>query len=598
MEPYPKSNCLNKEELRVAITNAMGDIKSFLEMHCGVNATYACRILEKGLRNLNPVVFSADGIESLNSVTYTDPIANYMKNMIGYAGTRVNTVAYDGTTSTMLILTMAILKCLESDVIKSSDIKEACTTMLEDIEKYRITCKDLVEDGLEPSEAYGKIAYHQTMVTAKQDKLLANCMKEIFEITPKELFPFFTHRTSDVETEERFSVHYSKTDAYLNISVHSNINFNTAMGTQYLEKDSDLIILEADVAAGVHSYDLLFNHLKETQRPTVVLYDMISADIIKGVHDLNTIDRPITLFKYHSGFDHVTQIPIMLKCLNAISGVKPIHMCSEEDVDAFVIKGVRVFANGSILRLDNLFPTMDDTTYVHPWYNVNPDEAPEDIKDAVMRYHYLLAEIMIHTERLKKAHTEGDDDQYELFVSAAKALIGPRLPVIQIGGMTMDVYAAKSVLNDVQGAISATLDDGFVIDGNLKAIHALKVRASKSDNPAYKVLYEVFEELMCIIHDIGGDELHTRIKSVIPNTYKYDKTNLLTPNGVKFAYLNTVSTEVKFWAPKESDDQNPIIQPIPIYHEIFKRLLEILPKITNCSHLIVPIEKLIGYKEM
>jgi hypothetical protein len=89
------------------------------------------------------------------------------------------------------------------------------------------------------------------------------------------------------------------------------------------------------------------------------------------------------------------------------------------------------------------------------------------------------------------------------------------------------------------------------------------------------------EDLFKIIHNISTIELD----SILDETYFGKGVGIECRKG---SYVNTSDgTKVQQWG-KSEDNDHVVIQPIKLYKELIKRLIELIPKFMITSRIIIP----------
>jgi len=562
------TNTVSGKQMNDIIVHTCDNIIDVLSSHCGLYAKHAMLIIDQGMDSFNPSIFTKDGIDILNAIEYISPIQNYIKSIVGYVGTRVDSVAHDGTTTSMLLTAMLIRNIYANPIKSPDEFVIEMNSLLEYLEECKYTVESASEVlGLSKQKTVGQIAYIQTLITSKNDKLLADCMRTIFEATPDELFTYFSYRREPMETADTYGVYYPEEDAWLDIVVSSNLRYNHALGTEYLQEDMDLIVVEEPLITGYTEVDRLIKYLSTTTRPTLVVYHTIEQDVTKKLFDCNPDNQPILAMFGKSQYG--ARAPIELKVLNAVAGVMPLHEAIEDD--DFVIKNVQCHIDRGSLRISNLYKCNEHG--VHEWYNDEPlDEqytGPDGIY--VTRYNRLISEVRDLIHRLENKHNADVRKELLMYTESLRTMIGGRLPILKLGGQTLDIRANESVVQDALGAITSSLTDGFVVDGNLKVLF----------KATDKSIYSEMEDLFKIIHNISTRELD----GILDETYFGKGIDIECRKG---SYVNTSDgTKVQQWGTAEDND-HVVIQPIKLYKELIKRLIELIPKFMITSRIIIP----------
>jgi len=152
------TNTVSGKQMSDIIVHTCDNIIEVLSSHCGLYAKHAMLIIDQGMDSFNPSIFTKDGIDILNAIEYISPIQNYIKSIVGYVGTRVDSVAHDGTTTSM-ILTAMLIRNIYANPIKSPD---EFVTEMNSLLEYLEECKYTVESasevlGLSKQKTVGQI---------------------------------------------------------------------------------------------------------------------------------------------------------------------------------------------------------------------------------------------------------------------------------------------------------------------------------------------------------------------------------------------------------------------------------------------------------
>ncbi|CAK9254148.1 unnamed protein product [Sphagnum jensenii] len=242
-ESLSVTNTLHHKSLSSLIRTTFDHIYAILSDHCGPESGTAMIIQNNEVRNLiDPqyAIFTRDGIKIVQSIDFKSPIQRELKTLVAYIGTRVDSLSHDGTTTSMMFFLQLVSNCiglLEEDKTRSvKDFETALVAALKDLarmfDSQVIRIRDLEETfSLTQQEAIRYIAYHQAMMSSRQDRELATAIVDVVETLPKEFYSHYSISQSAVETENRFTVIHDDFDLMLPV-VHNLDDMNHAMGTR------------------------------------------------------------------------------------------------------------------------------------------------------------------------------------------------------------------------------------------------------------------------------------------------------------------------------------------------------------------------------
>jgi len=556
------NNVVSGDQMRDIVIHTCDDIINKLSPHCGPTATNAMVIHDSGMESFNMSVFTKDGIDILDNIQYISPIQSYIKNMLGYIGTRVDSVANDGTTTTIL-LTALILRNITTRIRDSYDgydnnsllseskcIDDELKRLINVFERIKLTPKDIDHIFGVDSRA-GTIAYNQSMSTSKGNEELSSCMKEIYSDLPEELFSHFLYQKCSIENDEEFTIHKDDANMWLNVIPSSQIKYNHALNTEYKTDDCDVIVLQEALLDGHAEVKRLLNHLDNTDKTTVIIYNEMSGSLIQAINTGHKDDVDVVLLKY-ARRDYELN-PINLAVINGMAGVTPLNK-AKDNID-FVIHNAGCHFDRGMLKLTNLCETTDSG--LHAWYGCDPD-TPEK-----KTYLDLIESINTHIDRLQNKHNSDVRNELANYREALRYLVGSGLPILKLGGKTMDITANVSVVNDVSGAVISSLTKGFVVDGNLQ-LYMNSIDTIK----------DAVTELLSITHNRTYDHMKRFLQHEMERFCDTDSILFFNYGHKVSAYHHT--------------DQLPVMQPVTLYIELFKRLREFIPKFVATDKIIIP----------
>lgn len=569
------ANYIASDDLYQVIKVTLTNILDILKSHCGYYSTNALIVVEQGLGSDNANVFTKDGISILDNIEFVSPIQTYIKELITYIGRRVDSAAHDGTTTSMMIASLLVLKYLqdiEKETFSQIELREYVKAIEKDIDKLlafieldKATLEELVKDGYDETEARSKIAYSQAMLSSKGDVALADSMREIFANTPKELYSEFTYRRDGVESDVPYRVEYPESDFEVEVWTTSNKHFNHAMGTELLLEGASLIVADSGLVPGYSEVEELLEYIDNTpkDKDLVILYSEISSDIIRKLDKYPNV----YLFAYRDRLKNHTYPELKAIAACAYSQTIADSMKSRGNIQKAIIDTTKIHFKLNTLYLSGLYEIKEDDI-VHPLYKQIKDvDILVDVDEQQTEYYMKLIDgLKSLISKLKNSHSIDVQSQLVEYIRIYKSMISSRLPTLVVSGKTMDNHANNTVVEDVLGAITSSLEDGFCIDGNFTLLRGAKL--SKTSNH----MVDATKELLSIIHQLD--------KSDIDDIF--EKLSNFTRRG----YFDSINRDTKDIT--EYELGSGVVQPYVLYKELLIRLKEVLPKLLLTTNVIVP----------
>jgi CYTH domain-containing protein len=556
------TNYVSGENLRDIFLVTLNEIIDVLSEHCGPSSTDALVVVEQGLGHDNANVFTKDGIHILNNVEFVSPIQTYIKELITYIGTRVDSMAHDGTTSSMLLASHLLKYALTQKNKRKEDkslselgkeLKSKFDTILCMFNKYKVNISDICTfcTDLEENELRAIVAYMQSMVSSKKDIELSKCMYEIFKHTPKELYSLFTYKRDPVETDQAYRVEYPKHHFEIEAFLGVNKPLNSALGTEY-KNVTDLIVADNHLAIGYAETDMLLDYLKsreDSEDDLVILASSASPDIITAINKC----PGVYMFLYNDRLKNHTYPELRVLAASA----DRYTTTTSFQVGDWIIPNVLVHFKGNKLYLTIAIidSFIDQETKVHEFHYTDKNslytETCHDLEELIDKSQ--------HSHHLRV-------NELEEYIRIYKNMLNPIVPSLVVSGKTMDNHSNNTVVEDTLGAITSTLEHGFVIDGNAK----LAMIAKQID---YPILQKSIASLLDIIY---GDENDVDLQ--FPNLHEDIEISKYQYYDMELDKIRNIDFLNRFG----------IIQPYKLYNELFSRIVEVLPKILNTSKVIVP----------
>ena len=563
------TNVVTLDEVQDRITGALDRCANILTDHCGPQSGYAM-LVDNGssATSFKPNVFTRDGIRILTSTEFVSPLERYIKDLLTYIGTRVDSSAKDGTTTSMLF-TAIFLKRLLQDKQKLTDnglsffqistaIDSIFNELLTEIDKYTCTIeklsgKNVSLDDLDPEELQklaGKVAFMQAISSSGGNLELAYHMQTIFERSPRISWEFISSHTSAKENGKPISVEIDPYDTHIRCASATEGILNRALGTEYMEEDVRVLVCIEAMANNGINYDRLMSYLKDypADKPLCIMAKQFSSSIISEINAINTNPEygrkaPISTWLYAPEKSVASQAwPWELLTLAAIAGAEPFDFGPKlapisDELNTF--SAPKLHWHDGYLDFYDIVKT-DGKSCLHPFYS-HPETATPFYRD-------VLEQVVNQLDMYKNGHLT-DGLTQGLFVEILNKLACIHRPTLRLGGPAHEQIANKDVIQDVQGATMSALNHGFLTNGPV----ALYVAAD--------TLYRrLGDELNSYTEDPNADVTASAIcstKHIIAENFResigkvcftlnpdicgsVDETNAINPNNVREYYCDII----------------------------------------------------------
>ena len=552
------TNVVRLRDVNSIITNTLNVCKDRLFAHCGPYSRYA--MLLNGFtagENFEPSLFTRDGIRILSAIEFVSPLERYIQELLTYVGGRVDNYAKDGTTTSMLI-TADFISALRNDYIYSSTMSPLA--VISEINKVTDTLKnDIV-----------KYCWNVDRVVSNGNLQLAECVREIFACSPKIAWDFIGYQNNPKESEVPYSVFKPEYDIKFKASLataSSNI-FNKGLGTEY-EYDDVRCIIDIDGLV-----PMAFNTMQMMQyvndypvdKPLMIVSPSIDPTIVREIDELNHKRViPIALWQYMSDMRiRNNGLDFELQVTNAICGCTPYKFRDDmsakmSDEYTFVAKRVHFF--GGYIHIYDTAPESENSC-LHPYY--------EDRTKATKYYNEIRDEIEKYLD-LFDNNARSEIQMRNYLIETLNRLACSRRPMLYVGGTVHDQVANADVVQDVLGAVMASLKHGFYINGVWSFVDDLQ--SAKNDTLVGKALHRA---AMCVwdhLYKPCEDHYYTLDVGSYKNILAESKSN------IEF-FIKDPDEHAKY-------NNYPILHPIGIYTELLKRLNELAIKFTLSDEIIV-----------
>ena len=619
---FNTTNIVQMSEQLAPIDEVLDACMEVCKQHSGPTSGYAMLVnnFSAGTK-FEPNFFTRDGIRILENVEFMSPLQRYIKDMLTYVGSRVDSAAKDGTTTSMWF-TAAFLKHLlhNQEFLKNCQsvsmyqlntvIADACERIIKIYDDQACKYSDFVAgEATDHNEqvAAGKVALMQALSSSGGDMELAYAMRDIFEASPKVTWDFITSYRSKRENGEPYKVEVDPFEARIRCLMTGDGTMNEALGTEYKEKDVKVLVFAAFIDDTAIKTDAIADWLarQPADQPISVIATGMGGRFTNAVAKINKQRQvPIYTWEYApeqrlGGKDWVWELQV----LTAIAGKMPYSdYAGFDDVsDAHVFTAKSLHWHDTYLDIDGIVPGGEEVTNgVHPFF-AHPELATP-------YYSELLKAVTTQLEDYKLGHFP-DGKTYNAFVQILNSLASYRRPTLRLGGPAHVQIANGDVVQDVQGATMSSLNNGFTVKGTLAWSHAFataeaeiaKLQQAETDKDSLKfTLLDIERNIasgmkaaISTINDfLYTGKAYSKYTEAHEENNKLAYINLLDPDRCHTVgeFLATLPETVKhenLVNTMEFGSKYPVAQPVTIFHEVLRRIQELIIKFTRTDQIVV-----------
>jgi chaperonin GroEL (HSP60 family) len=472
-----RTNIVPDEEREGLMVDTAVQILELLQDHCGPYARFA--MISDNARPDLPPKFTTDGINIVRSIQYHNPMQRIIRDELAYLGSKIESVAGDGTTTSMIIAAKLYLllnkpeKLVELGIAQPSKAKRneniqsytEFTAMYKDLlvqikeglDKCTHTYKDL--HAVSEKEAIRTVARWQAMTSSHGDEELSDEIADVFAAMPPEAWRNIVFVQETHETEKLvFSTVEDDQYVMSGLPVNGTI-MNKSAGTEYHQDKVNVFVLHNPLA----HMDILSTTIltqakaicddEHNPEPVAIICPAgIDATTIDGLAKI--LSPNFAVFTHRSGGQQYDD----LKCLQAVAGQFP--TMSSKQVKPF--KASLSYANHE-LKFNNVYE-VDETSQEHP--DVNKQDTPVS---AMLKDLDLVID-KIQTSGDKRPLVQKDLKHLQRMANKIRYRVNY---VVHVGGSSRDNAYALDVVTDVLLAVKNSLVHGFVPAGNIALYYVL-----------------------------------------------------------------------------------------------------------------------------
>ena len=588
------TNMIESNDIYSIMLDTFTDIVRVLSDHCGPYGKFA--MITSATNRIAEPVFTKDGIGIVRAMEYMSVMQEYVRNTLAYMGSRIETAAGDGTTSSMIICAEGLywlLRRLEeikqthtysyTDLVKGY---ESFSKKLENVlDKNKYTLEKLSEGHTSdhiPSLIY-RIAYAQAYTSSHGDEELSDAVATLFAETPKEAWNYLSIEKAKYESDKKYEVVIDESQfTSSNVRIYPQTALTDDMGTA--RKKTGALIYLSPIAPTVDDtfpashdlYEKITNAITDETHPSVTF--ICSKDVDAAtLNKLNELffkytDNDVVLFLVDTLDPRINDVVCMQILNNKLGGMT-----------SFV--GDYEYIGSELKIIKGLYENPDNSK-LNPMIN---DPKNPFLNEMLSNIDKIIQQIQSQT-----ANRTLNEQVANLKKLRLKMLVSKRT-YFRIGGNAYDVAAATDVVLDAILAVKHSLTQGFCLGGNKTLCAMIIDIESKTDRENKAGDFDSDLEL------IFCEALCRGIETVFKSTVKwfpedqrpmfdcYRSQNIANHETVPIERRTTTIDEMTHTLYLDKKDFIvPIIQPVSADFEIIKRFGELALKFVRTVRIITP----------
>lgn len=580
------------------ITSTLDKIIQILESSYGYNAIHNLLIFDEHLTRFSTNVFTYDGIRSISNLNFVSLIQKYIANFIVYIGSRIEKKAYDGTTTGMLFTSLLLKRLfifLNDSKKECNDytfriyLNAFCDTFKKIIKRLKIEIKEYaITDKKLISKKYLKPLLTITSKGSEDNLELVDLLCDIFKDIPPEI-GIFQYGKSPVETDKKFIKIIPKEDYSILIKDFDKKHFNDPLCSKYEKDHANVIILPTTFQKLSKPYQFRFiDKLIKYSRTKYPKNDILLLTLFTNPVDIQKMweQKRVIVYNYSTVDNILIDNPLELMIFLAISDKKSITDINSKteaenikDLSKYIITDIKVSYDGFFMKFYNLYKTVG---YIHEFY----------YNKSKKKYHSLLNVLKKELDNINNScNMQGIKQKYKIYQRLIYNMIGYKIPYIQLGGTKHEILSNIDMIEDMKGVSLISLDHGIVKNGMLKLLKIINednLYSSISKYDSSKIMSK------STFIDITNQILIPSIMDILEKQYIDEKSkNIpLSLSNIK----KNVERALGYELTPESFKKIEVYQPIALFDEILKRILEISDLIST-GYIIVPSGVVLQKKE-
>lgn len=582
------TNRVEKQNIDTILTDTFKDIASVLMGHCGPYGQFAM-LARTGAQVAEPV-FTKDGIGIVRSMQYASPIQEFIRNTMAYMGSRIETAAGDGTTSSMVLLAKGIVKLREKlshirHRYTFSELQDAYDNFVSGLTKY--IENNSFKAGVHLSQENGKlfvrnVAYSQAWTSTHGNKQLSEAIADLFADNPKEAWDYLSIEKSRIENDRPYFTEIDNSQYSIqDITIWPESAKTEDLGIARRREDTRTII--SSVTPGQETYDgeqllsMIDSALENKEQLTIIC-----------PHSIDSTTQATLSDKFRTHPDHDVCL-FMIKDddprLNDITCMKVLA----NQMDILVERNLSYkYEKGDLIITGGLYD-ISETDIVNPYLGRDTHQA---LNDLVYHLDKIINQIKNEVSNRRLNEEVRRLKKFRLKLTVAKR------SYFKIGGAAYDNAAAVDVVLDAILATKHTLEHGFGYGGNrmlylalgeYKHVLSSSVKTAKTDIEA--ALVDTFVESIYELHSVMLSDLllNPSEDGRIPSEYfsrsvdltAIDQTDTLENN------ISKIGVGIRSLYDTDVCEHPVILQPIATDIEFIKRFGELALKFIYTNRIIV-----------
>ena len=579
------NNRIDRDAINYVVYNTFKEIRDILVDHSGPYGRFA--MLTRAGSQIAEPIFTKDGIGIVRSLEYASPIKEIVRNTVAYMGSRIETAAGDGTTSSMILLADGIrylasmINHTEGTVTNTnvaySELLQAHQILVDEYTKHAEQLAGTLEKCLEHAtipekEVLWNIAFSQAWTSSHGNLELSQAVAKLFANTDKEAWNYLTVEKSKYENNKLYSIEIDESQYLIrNITIWPETAKTDELGTSRKRTKAKTIISVIPPGGGTAEGDDLFNRvvkaIENQESLTVITTRGIPSLIQSQLNELfrNYPEHDVCLFLINDDDPKLND----LVCISALSGKPFANLELELDYE---------YARGDLKITKGIYPESESTD-------------PTARRELIDYLDKIIAKVKSDVGSRTRNEEVKRLNQFRL------KLTTKHRTYFKIGGSAYDNATAVDIVLDAIIATKHSLERGFGLGGNKFMLTTLMKIINHYDGEHKKLVRIIAIALIKAI-----DSFHV---NMIVNSFDYPDLELnydpdywersidylKLDNTVDFATnckqhgvkLDSIST-----TPSAEYERNPcIIQPRDANLEFIKRFGELALKFVYTSRIVV-----------
>lgn len=589
------TNVIEAGDIYSVMLDTFLDIVRILSDHCGPYGKFA--MITSATNRLAEPVFTKDGIGIVRALEYMSVMQEYVRTTLAYMGSRIETAAGDGTTSSMIICAQGMYHLLKG--LLESKHAYSYTELEREYKKFskkieeillkncynidRITASDELNPMTEEEKktCIYRAAYAQAYTSSHGNTELSHAVATLFAETPKEAWNYLYIERAKFESDKQYEVAIDESQyTSNNVRIFPGSSLTDNMGTSRTREGVEIVL--SGIAPTIDDMYVDGNELYKRIIASIAdVENRECAFICPKDIDNNTLNHISAAFnKYQDTSTVLFLVDTSDPRLNDIVCMKVLN----NDLSAVSTFVGNYTYEGSDLKItEGLYENKEDSK-LNPMVN-NPDYPA--LNEMMKNIDKIIEQIKSQTANRIL------NEQINKLQKLRLNLLVCKRTYFRIGGAAYDVAAATDVVLDAILAVKHSLTKGFNLGGNKALFMACM---EYLDNYQY---IKADQDPIGELHDLFSWVIRAGIEAVFEATVKwFDEDirprfdplvsqNIANHESIPMKDRVTSITE-SICDPKNEEFIVPIIQPVSADIEIVRRFGELALKFVKTERIITP----------